>query len=201
MNYFITPSALFPTRQLIRQKEEQLSRNIVNLRIIDVLDSDHFSWLKQELKRIVLIKPVVFGKPALSTHHPVVKRGQLLGRLRGKLQSIYTHVVQFPFTGSSELFCCMPDPQIICGDETGIFKPSGNCVLVDIGLPFQPAEEVISEASVMVALTRQIISQNNDIVAAWTHSIEQRIEGEMDAKRHELLQLYGYPMSPHDRRL
>jgi len=100
---------------------------------------------------------------------------------------MFTRVVTFPFTGSKELFCYTPEPDIIDGTESGIFEPMGNCLPVDVGLPFEAEAKVLQEASIMVRLTRQFIAINNAIVTSWAKKTARQIEDTLAAKRREVM--------------
>jgi hypothetical protein len=185
MNHFVPASSIRPIAELLQSREHLLAQIVAKLKARDLRDDNSFKRLKRSIRRTVLLQPVEFGAPTISGHPDCAEEVPLWRRVIARVRHLFTKVVTFPFTGSKELFCYTPEPDIIDGTESGIFEPMGNCLPVDVGLPFEDEAQVLKEASIMVTLTRQFIAINNSIVSSWRKRISRRIEETLDAKRRE----------------
>jgi hypothetical protein len=179
MTHYTPVSELNPISQLFQLRERQMKNFISNLRIIDVCDDGYFKRLKDEVKRAILLKPIIFGNPEIAIQP--VGNNSFFGKVVDRFRHLVRQVVCFPFTGSSTLFKYAPDVLLAADVEVEMFNPEDDCVVVDVHEPVQDAAEAIREASIMVRPTQQIIAANNTAVEAWARKIETLIETEFMA--------------------
>lgn len=191
-NQFTSPNNRPYMAELKRQKEAGINSLINNLKIGDVKDDAKFAQTSSRIKNSVLLKKVEFGEPKCTDHEyedrPLSMQQQLIGGTRHH----YIHTVEFPFTGATELFDHTPEGGFsYSSSDRGLILPDYNRLTVYVDLPQLNPQGAIAEARSLLSMTMQFVNSNNASIDAWSQSVSQRIDQQLQQKREELIKLFG----------
>lgn len=193
MNSFTLPNGLPFMINYKKEKESRINVLINNLKISDVKEDKVFAKTTEHIKKDVLIEPVAFRKPKLIGHKyyekPLTMEQQLIG---GISKSHYIHEISFPFSGDSSLFSHIPENgYTFGGHDHGLIPPVENAIDVEVDLPELNPDRAIVEARSLLSMTIQFVDSNNSSLQAWSISVANRIDEQLNQKRAELINLFG----------
>jgi hypothetical protein len=191
MNKFVAPADLHPISKLIRHREEQINVLLHNLRAIDVRNAAEFTGVKASIRRAVLLQPVVFGAPELVSRGYKSGNSTLMQQMAGRIRKAFIHKVAFPFSGSKELFDYAPETFGYFKTETGLIRPQGNRIIVELNVPYLSMQKAVLEAQGILSLTMQFINSNNAVAEIWSRRTKDKLDRRLEEKREELMKLYG----------
>ena len=176
-------------RSLFDAKETELKDSIGNLQIGEVKEVNKFTATVKRIKREILLTPVKIGKPKITAHEQVTKPvPQQYQGMWGRSRTVNVIKVQFPYTGSRELFDYRTGESLAMGT---IYEPSGGTITVDVELQQLDKAAAISKAKEEMAITFKLIEQNNSDAEQWSAIQTPLIEQMADKKRKELLDFYS----------
>ena len=191
-NQFTSPNGRPYMSELKREKESVINSLINNLIIDDVKDDANFAKTSSRIKNSVILKKVEFGEPKFTDHkyedRPLSMHQQLIGASRHH----YIHTVEFPFTGNTELFDHTPEGGFsYSNSDRGLILPNYNRLTVYVDLPELNPTMAIAEARGLLSMTMEFVNSNNASIDAWSQSVSQRIDQQLQQKREELIRLFG----------
>ena len=176
--------------ELFQARNNQFSEMINSLKITDVKEEKVLKDTKERIKSQILLTPVLFELPKIVDDRTENRQmgPNYLNPLGGQ-QQVKIVTVEFPFTGSNELFGVSPD-SVSFSDPT-IYLPIGNSVPVEIVVEKLDKEEVLQKANKAMSLTKELIKDINPQIEGWSKRMENQIDEHLQAKRQELLDLYS----------
>lgn len=192
-NNYTSPSNRPFFSELKRQRETGINSLINNLKIDDVKDNDKFAKTATQIKNTILLRKVEFGEPKFVDYEfedrPLSMQQQLIG---GISPNHYIHEIEFPFTGSTELFDHTPENGFsFSSSDRGLILPDYNSLTVYVDLPELNPTRAVAEARSLLSMTMQFVNSNNASLESWTVSVGQRIDQLLQQKREELIKLFG----------
>ncbi len=192
-NNFTSPNNRPFMSELKRQRESGINALVNNLKIGDVKDETKFNQTATRIKNSILLKKVEFGDPRFVDHEfeeiALTMHQQLIG---GVSRNHYFHEIEFPFTGSTELFDHTPENGFsFSSSDRGLILPNSNNLTVYVDLPELNPNGAIAAAKNLLTMTMQFVNNNNSSVESWTVVISQRIDELLKQKREELIKLFG----------
>jgi hypothetical protein len=108
---------------------------------------------------------------------------------RGGTQDIFIVTVDFPFSGSNELFEITP---INVSYTMGrIYQPYGNSVSIEVTLTELNKEKALSEARGIMEATKSLVEANNEQATDWSNTMDSKIDSLLQQKRKEILDFYS----------
>jgi hypothetical protein len=162
-----------------------------NLRAIDVRSEEEFLGVKASIRKAVLLQPIVFGSPELVSRGYTSGHSSMIQQVAVRIRKAFIHKVAFPFTGSKELFDYAPETFGYFKTETGLIRPTGNRIIVELNVPYLNMRKAVLEAQTILILTMQFIKSNNAVAEIWSRRVKDKLEKRMEEKRDELMKLYG----------
>jgi len=175
---------------LFQQKRNELKDRLENLCVTDVKEDNIFLRTKEAIRNQIILHPVTFQDPVILGHRSEIITDQpnYINPFGGQ-RRITVVEVQFPFTGSSELFYYRPD-SVRYSDPT-VYLPDGNTVTVNVLTEQLDKAKVLLSAQQQFGLTKSIINDINSQIVQWGKQIDQEIEQTLGEKRKLLLEFYG----------
>jgi len=192
-NDFTSPRHLTPITELMRKKESEINTLINNLKIENVKDDIIFSKTREKIIETIVPKLVEFGEPKFIDYEYEEKKPSMNQQLVGIYNANhYYHEISFPFSGDIELFNYLPESFSFTSSDRGVIIPDSQEVRVYVDLPEISPEKAIKNAKALFYLTKKIVTGNNESIAKWSKSIENRIDKQLESKRKELRSIFGY---------
>jgi hypothetical protein len=192
-NIFISPNSL-PFLVTLKKERENRINNLINIiKIHDVREDASFEKTTLRIKNEILLPPIIIGEGKFINYEfreiPLSFNQQVLGMGN---KNHYLHQVEFPFTGSKELFSHIPETGFsYSSSDRGIILPGANYITVIVDLPEINPQKSISEANNLLNMTLQFVNGNNLSIQSWNTYIEQKIDNELTKKREALMEIFG----------
>lgn len=187
--YSIPTTNLQHINDLYDAKKEELKELINDLKIADVKTDEAFKATTKRIKKKMMLSEVIFGEPKVTKLESGTRTvpGHY-GNFLGGSQDVHEITVEFPFTGSAELFEYMPDREMI---PAGVaYQPSGNKINVEVTLKEMNKEKAISEAKSEMESTFAIIKGNNVQGGDWWQRNESFVDSALIKRRDELIAFF-----------
>lgn len=173
---------------LFREREEELEHELNDLQWDDVQEDDAFERTKEAIKSRILLEEVdiSYDGPELKDHEATTEE-------RGGHQfPAQTFYIEFPFSGSPELFAYMPEGATIPGTRIYQPDPDEDVVPIEVTQENEPSrDKVLEEAKSHIKPTIALLNKANEQVREWNRTMEERIDQRAEAKREQLRELYG----------
>lgn len=190
MHYLTIPNLQF-IDFLFQERKKTLNELVAALQINDVKEDVCFVKTVERIKKQILLTPVTFGEPTISdqyeTTRDVPPNSQ---QMWGGQQKVFNVTVDFPFTGSNELFENAPNNVSYGGSSMRVYQPGYNSVPIEVQITQLDKKIALSEAKRMMETTINMIAKSNPQVTQWNTSIEPVIDGMLNKKREELINFY-----------
>lgn len=191
-NRFTSPYNLPFLANLKRERESMIDSLINNLKLTDVEKDEAFIKTVERIKKSVVLIPAEIGAGRVAYHEFEQREMTMQMQLLGAPSSFYHHEVVFQVTGSSELFSHTPEQGFsYSSSDHGLILPSGRQLTVYASLPKLENEKAIAAAEQLLIMTKQFVNNNNATVKPWNAAIEARIDQQAQAKRKELIDMFG----------
>lgn len=176
---------------LFHERKKELDRLISNLKIEQVKEDSVFENTVKNIKSKILLTAVTLGEPSVKGHTPLEKpRNSFQIELLGGAKQGNVIQVEFPFTGSKEMFAYMPENVSI--PMGTVYQPSFNSLVVDVTLYGElNKDRAIGEANAEMNSTFAIVDGNNTQATQWSERQEPIIDSMAAQKRKELLDFYS----------
>lgn len=173
---------------LFHKKERELNAIIGNLQLEDIKSDPALSSTINRVERSLLLEPVAIGDPRITGHRTEQRNyPPHYNSFFGGLQNITLITVEFPCTGSSELFEYRGSGQLTVGS---VYVPSGNQISVEVQVSKVDKAEALAKANDEIRITKELIRMNNSEIVNWSESMKTKIKSEIESKRIELKALY-----------
>ena len=175
---------------LFVDRERELKQLIANLQINEVKDDNKFTATINRIKQQLLLTPVSIGEPKITGNQ--AKTQQVppnYQNMWGGQRTMNVITVEFPFTGSAELFNYRSNGGSL--SMHNIYLPSYNSISLDVQLAELNKEKALAKAKEEMATTLEVINQNNPDAERWSATQSVLIEQMADKKRKELLAFYS----------
>lgn len=176
---------------LFTDKQNLLKQTIGNLPLNAIKDDARFKATIARIKTDILLSPVTIGEPKIKSNRQETKKvSPNYQQMWGGQQTVNIITVEFPYTGSSELFKYRGSGGSLILDY--IYLPSGSAsIYIDIELEALNKEVALTAASKEIANTINLININNPQVESWSATQSVLIEQMAEQKRKELIELYS----------
>ncbi len=180
-------------RTLFSQKDQELSQELGDLQINDVREDIAFQATTKRIKNQVLLAPISFGEPIIKGHRSEQKTyPQSYQHMLGHAKDVLVVTVDFPFTGSSELFSFSPDNLSFSSSDTRVHQPDyGNTISIEVEVQQLDKLTVLSMAEAKMKTTFSLINQINPQAQQWSATKEPMIDAALQKKRAELVSFYS----------
>jgi hypothetical protein len=177
---------------LFEEKRKQLQQLVGNLQLKDVKEDAAFQTTTQRVKSQLQLTPISFEEPVIKTHRQEQKsHGATFDNPRPHQKTVDIVTVDFPFTGSTELFNYSPSGHSISSSDTKVYQPGyGRTITLEVEVPQLDREAVIAKAKGMMQTTFSLINQANPHAEQWSLQMDGQIEAALQEKRTELLNFY-----------
>ena len=192
MSHAIPVAALPNIHNLVIKKEQELNRELGSLRINDVKEDGAFKSTTARIKNLVRLTPVDFGEPVIKNHRSEIKKlSATYNNPWPHEKEVITVAVDFPFTGSPELFSFSPNGMTYGSSDTRVYQPDGNNISIEVEVEQLNKDVTLSKARSAMKTTFSLINQINPQAAQWSLTQEPLIDAELLKKRKELVDFYG----------
>jgi hypothetical protein len=180
-----------PIIDKLYQKQNSLLTQLAgSLKVEDVKEDSSFEATVSRIKSQILFTPVEFGEPKISDHYPSTRQvPPNYQNLMGGTQNINNITVDFPFTGSTELFGVMPNN--VMHTSGRVYQPHGNSISIEVILTQLDKEKALSEARGTMEATKSLVEANNKQATDWSNSMDSKIDSMLQQKRKEILDFYS----------
>lgn len=174
---------------LFQEKEKELKNIVGNLQLDEVKTDEDIRTTAREIENRLLLEPVTIGSAKIVGHRSEQKdMPRSFHNPMGGPQTINTITVEFPCSGSKELFNHRGHGALSIGR---IYPPSGDRILVEVTLQQLDKDTALAQANAEIKITKELISMNNPEVDAWAISMKDRIKKAVEHKAKEVRDLYA----------
>lgn len=171
------------------EKNNELKYILGNLKKHDVFDDADFKTKVRAIKDQIIPDTIHIGEPKIKDHRfEQRKMPHSYHHVGGGVQDVNIVTVEFPVTGSPELFNYRTGDRLTVGD---IYCTEGASITVDIELHKPEKEAALNDAKHRMSVTYELINQNNAYIDQWAKRMLQGIEQGAARKRKEIFDLYN----------
>jgi len=175
---------------LFQKKSTLLTQLAGNLSVDSIKEDNQFEATVSRIKSQLKLNPVEFGEPKISNHNQTtIQAPPNFRNPMGGPQQVFIITVDFPFSGSNELFGVMPSNVMYTSGR--VYQPYGNSISIEVTLTQLDKEKALSEARGAMDATKSLIKANNKQATDWSNSMELKIDSVLQQKRKEIIDLYS----------
>jgi hypothetical protein len=175
---------------LFLSKENEVKDTIANLTVNEVKEDARFTATVQRIKDQTKLTPVVIGEPKITDNNTITRNvAPNFQDMWGGQRKFEVVTVEFPFTGSEELFNFRASG--IALTMGSVYLPSYNTISIDVQLQQLNKDVALNSANSEIALTKELIKQNNPFAEQWNNKINATIDTLAEQRRKQLLELYS----------
>ena len=178
--------------QLFQERLRKLPTLVNNLKFRDVEDEKSFESVKSQIKKAILIDPVVIGEPQYEDFVYEENEIRIQDHFFGNpSKDNYVHKISFPYEGAKELFLHTPDSFSYMSSDHGIIEPSYDKITVYVELTEINPDKAKVEAKSLLRLTNDIVEKNSESTMNWNYAVEKKIDEDLEFKKAELFRIFG----------
>lgn len=173
---------------LFVERERELNSIIGNLQFDDVKTDPAINLTIKQIENKLLLQPVTIGDPKIAEHRTEVRNvpANYLNPIGGP-QNFTIVIVDFPYTGSWELFEYRGGGSLTVNT---IYSPTGNRISIEVRVSKLDKAEALAQANNEIRTTRELIEMNNPEIVKWSKGMQIRIKGAIESKAKELKEFY-----------
>lgn len=182
---------LRPFSEFLSNRETQIPKLINSLKIKDVETDESYNATVTRILNKVSVELVEFGEFKHIDFEYETRNLSFTQQAAGMSRDVYTHELSIPFTGSRELFLFYPNSFGVGSSDRGVLSPGHNSVTIYVDRADADPDQAKADAQSNFALTKKLVTSNNDEARNWNQRIEVQIRQSLDNKRQELIKLFG----------